>query len=534
MPTNVPSPVFGPTGFVAPSEASILAGVQADQNAAFGGNLNPALNTPQGQLATSEAAVIGNKNDQFLALANGVDPAFAAGRMQDAIGRIYFMSRIAAAATVVTATCTGLDGLFIPIGAKAIDSVGNIYNATQAGAIPAASSVTGSISGTVLTISGVTAGAIHPFQNLTGTGVTAGTVTLAQISGTTGGVGTYTVNTSQTVGSVAMATSGIGLTFAAEIAGPIACPIGQLSAIYQAIPGWDSISNAVAGVIGRNVESRSDFEFRRQSSVALNANGTYDSVLANVLAVPNVLDAYVLGNPLGVTSGAVISGTIATTTLTVNSLTSGTVAIGQMVTGAGVAPGTYITAGSGVTWTVNISQSVGPVAMTCAQGGYPLVAHSIYVGTYGGVSADIAAAILRKISPGCNFNGNTAVVVQDTTPPYSAPFPTYNVTFNTLTPTAVKFAISMLTNAQVPADAVAQIRAAVIAQFTGTADAATRERTGATILHSAYYAPLFALGAWVQIAEIAIGIGTANKTTLLMQIDQEPTITDLDITVTFA
>ena len=126
------------------------------------------------------------------------------------------------------------------------------------------------------------------------------------------------------------------------------------------------------------------------------------------------------------------------------------------------------------------------------------------------------------------------MVVQDTTPPYSAPFPTYNVTFNTLTPTAVKFAISMLTNAQVPADAVAQIRAAVIAQFTGTADAATRERTGATILHSAYYAPLFALGAWVQIAEIAIGIGTANKTTLLMQIDQEPTITDLDITVTFA
>ena len=35
--TSVPPPTFGPKGFIAPSEADILAGVQADINAAFGG-----------------------------------------------------------------------------------------------------------------------------------------------------------------------------------------------------------------------------------------------------------------------------------------------------------------------------------------------------------------------------------------------------------------------------------------------------------------------------------------------------------------
>src|SRR5258708_7296497 len=99
MTTNVPPLTFGPTGFVAGDGMDILGGGQADQAAAFGGNLNPALTTPQGQLAQSEAAIIGDANAQFLALANGVDPAFSSGRLQDAIGRIYFLERIPAQAT---------------------------------------------------------------------------------------------------------------------------------------------------------------------------------------------------------------------------------------------------------------------------------------------------------------------------------------------------------------------------------------------------------------------------------------------------
>jgi len=62
------------------------------------------------------------------------------------------------------------------------------------------------------------------------------------------------------------------------------------------------------------------------------------------------------------------SGYISATTLTVTSSVTGTIAINQYVIGVGVTSGTYITAGSGTSWTVSASQTVGssgsPVAFT--------------------------------------------------------------------------------------------------------------------------------------------------------------------------
>lgn len=135
--TNVPQPTFGPAGFVAPAESAILSGVLADYNQAFGGNLNLAQTTPQGQLSVSQAAVIGSSNDQFLYFTNNVDPAYASGRMQDAIARIYFLERKPALPTTVTAICTGLTGTVIPVGALALSTEGNTYISTTGGTIPA-------------------------------------------------------------------------------------------------------------------------------------------------------------------------------------------------------------------------------------------------------------------------------------------------------------------------------------------------------------------------------------------------------------
>ena len=140
--TSVPQPSFGDTGFVAPAESAILAGRLADINAAFGGNLNTkTLSTPQGQLASSEAAILGDVNSLFLALANGVDPAYASGRMQDAIGRIYFIDRIPASATVVEITCSGAPGTVIPAGALLQASDGKQYALLAANTIPASGTV---------------------------------------------------------------------------------------------------------------------------------------------------------------------------------------------------------------------------------------------------------------------------------------------------------------------------------------------------------------------------------------------------------
>ena len=119
MTTNVPQITFSPTGLTVPTEAEILAGVQLDNNAAFGGNLNPALETPQGQMASSLAAIIADKDAQIAYLANQFDPTYAEGRFQDALGKIYFLTRIPSAGTVVQLTCYGLNGTVIPVGAAA-------------------------------------------------------------------------------------------------------------------------------------------------------------------------------------------------------------------------------------------------------------------------------------------------------------------------------------------------------------------------------------------------------------------------------
>lgn len=142
MSTSVPSIVFTPTGLDIPTESDVLAGVQADQSAAFGGNLNPALNTPQGQLASSLAAIIGDSNDQFALFVNQVDPDTADGFMQDAIARIYFIDRDPGTPTVVQVTLVGAVGTPINVGSQVKDTSANIYVCTQAGQIPVGGTIT--------------------------------------------------------------------------------------------------------------------------------------------------------------------------------------------------------------------------------------------------------------------------------------------------------------------------------------------------------------------------------------------------------
>lgn len=140
--TNVPQIAFTPTGLVLPQESAILAGVTADFNAAFGGNLNPALNTPQGQLASSETAIIGAANDMFAYFVSQVNPDNSAGFLQDAIARIYYLTRNPGLPTAVQCLCVGLAGTFIAAGSLAADTSNNVYVCTSGGTIPATGSIT--------------------------------------------------------------------------------------------------------------------------------------------------------------------------------------------------------------------------------------------------------------------------------------------------------------------------------------------------------------------------------------------------------
>lgn len=83
---------------------------------------------------------------------------------------------------------------------------GTIFCAATGGTVPAAS-VTGSIAGTVLTVTAVGSGSLYVGQELTGPNVLPGTYITSLGTGT-GGTGTYNVNLSQTAASGTVAGGG--------------------------------------------------------------------------------------------------------------------------------------------------------------------------------------------------------------------------------------------------------------------------------------------------------------------------------------
>lgn len=141
--TNVPGITWNNGVPTVPTEQEILAGRAADFQAAFGAGLNTAPTTPQGQVIASDTAIIGDANANIALVATMVDPNFAEGPWQDAIGSIYFLQRIAAAGSVVTCVVIGAVNTTIPAGALMQDPSGYLWAATGAIAIGSSGSASG-------------------------------------------------------------------------------------------------------------------------------------------------------------------------------------------------------------------------------------------------------------------------------------------------------------------------------------------------------------------------------------------------------
>ncbi|QDX29574.1 baseplate J/gp47 family protein [Dickeya poaceiphila] len=401
--TSVPSVSFSTSGLAVPDEADILSGRITDFSTALGSAMSQDLSTPQGQISVSDSAIIADKNDQLLAIVNQINPDYASGRFQDAIGRVYFMERIAATGTAVTATCSGLVGTIIPAGSLAQDVNGYIYASTSAATI--------SSDGTVSVI----------FQNQT--------------------------------------------------AGAIACPIGALTAIYQAVPGWSGVINNSAGVLGSLEESRANFEYRRKESVARNARNMDGAVLSAVLEVNGVLDAYVWSNR---TASVVNKGTT----------------------------------------------------------NFHVLGHSIYICAYGGSDSDVANAIFKTYNPGADMNGNTTYTVYDSTN-YGTPYPEYVMQWQKASPTRVYFTVNIDSTLNPPSNITQLVKNMVTTVFTGGYEGIGKARIGASINAGKYYAPVISISPdTVSVLSIEISLtGSSYAPSVTMGIDQIPTIQDSDITV---
>lgn len=102
-------------------------------------------------------------------------------------------------------------------------ATGSASTAVFTAAIAASTlSVTGSITGNVLTVTAVGSGTVVAGATLSGTGVATGTKVVSQLSGTTGGVGTYAVNIpEQTVASTTISGTYGTMTVSAVSSGVI-------------------------------------------------------------------------------------------------------------------------------------------------------------------------------------------------------------------------------------------------------------------------------------------------------------------------
>ena len=137
---------FNPqTGLSADDTETIRAAIVADWQTVFDDEdvtLNTEPESPAGQIIDSISALVTAKDSEFLSLANQFNPLTADGRIQDALAKIYFITRKIAEPTVVTCQCTGLQGTVIPAGAIIQNTDGYRLNSVGESVIPESNVVT--------------------------------------------------------------------------------------------------------------------------------------------------------------------------------------------------------------------------------------------------------------------------------------------------------------------------------------------------------------------------------------------------------
>lgn len=310
---SIPSVTITDQGVAVPSLDDTMTGLWSLLQTAFGQDLNTSLNTPQGQLVVSLSAMITDERNRWVEFLNQIDPRYAKGVYQDAIGYIYLLERKQATHSVAQVQISGLTGTIIPIGFTFADKNGNFWQTTSK-----------------LTIDN--------------TGVILATVQCVET-------------------------------------GAISATTNTITNITTALSGLDRVTNLAPAVVGREIESREDFESRRQDSVAMNAQLTDSAVRGAVANLADVLDVYVHSNH---TSSSVNYG----------------------------------------------------------KSNYAIPRNSILLSVVGGNDQKIAWQLLAKAGSGCGFAGNTKITVQDTDSYPQSP-PSYDVTFLRPTLTTVYWRISV-------------------------------------------------------------------------------------------
>lgn len=284
-------------------------------------------------------------------------------------------------------------------GYAAVVAVSTAANGTTAATISGTAST---ISGTTLTIGGTVTGTFSIGQKLSGTGVTSGTFITGYGTGS-GGAGTYTVNTSQTVSSTTISATGFSLPAGATAflycdgttvtnalsyingnvtvtgsgtfggdgtfggngsfggTGSLTVPKGttaqrtgtgvRFNTTFGQYEGWNPNTFSWSAIGGGATGAAGNQVFFENSPIVTASytvsSGKNANMVGPMQVYPIICEGTIdngagsAGNTLTVTAESSFTGSISGTTLTASSVT-GTIGLNQFINGSGILPNTQI------------------------------------------------------------------------------------------------------------------------------------------------------------------------------------------------
>ena len=129
------------------------------------------------------------------------------------------------------------------------------------------------------------------------------------------------------------------------------------------------------------------------------------------------------------------------------------------------------------------------------------------------------------------MNGDTSYTVQDTEN-YVYPYPSYDIRWETPTPTSMYVEVQIVQSNLLPSDVTNQIKAAIQKAFNGE-DGGTRARIGSKVFAGRYYSGIQAIDPNnMEILGITLSLdGLSYGPSVEFGIDEIPTLDDANILV---
>lgn len=252
--------------------------------------------------------------------------------------------------------------------------------------------------------------------------------------------------------------------------GAVEATSGTLTKIVTTVPGWDSVTNAAAGVTGREVESQAAFESRRVQSVAKNAHGSVASLFGAIADINDVTALLILEN----------------------------------VTNS------------------NITEK-----------GVTIAGHSVYISVYGGDNNDIAKAIYNKLDAGCGTNGNTLVTYNPASDNIDDQ-PDMVYSYYIERPTAVSIGIVVTVSDSQTTTLTNAIKKAVVDNFNGNSGYRRVKMGDTLYASRFYADVIKAGVTKLETIQIKYPTSASAADYVIVDADEIPTISESDVTVTYA